>query len=87
MSDTDKVVLPSGPSNRIVTGPDTAISQSPSAQAAGSRPSAADTDGFAGAVPPADRDADACASCEVVVPASSAPPQPADATTASKVSA
>lgn len=44
---TDRVAGPAGPLKRKVTGPDTAISQLPSAQAPTSRPSAADMDGCA----------------------------------------
>ncbi|GAA0667275.1 hypothetical protein GCM10009548_39480 [Streptomyces malaysiensis subsp. malaysiensis] len=90
---------PAGPLKRTVTGSDTAISQLPSAQAAASRPSAADTEGFAeveaeaGASPEeppegcAERDADAGPLWEGAPSSLSDPPQPATATAASTASA
>ncbi|MCG0283489.1 hypothetical protein [Streptomyces sp. PSAA01] len=80
--------------NRTVTGADTAISQLPSAQAATSRPSAADTEGFAEGLRlpeglfegDVERDADGWSAREGAPSVRSDPPQPATARAVSTAS-
>lgn len=92
---TDSVAEPAGPLKRTVTGPDTAISQLPSAQAPMSCPSAADTEDSAEAVRSADGlpedcaepDFDASPPRDDAPSASSEPPQPIAVRALSTVSA